>query len=122
MTKKIDDKKEYVDVEGIKCEVKDPSKKKLALFCQKSLYKAISDYEGSVDRWIESKKSYRDVLVTNLIITPFVLGWLKKPDPDEYLVIIGSMTMSELKAKKKKDSKSKKTVKETMPKSDSENK
>ncbi len=122
MAKKIDDKKEYVEVEGIKCEVKDPSKKALVLFCQKNLYKAISDYEDSVDRWIESKKAYRDVLVTNLIITPFVLGWLKRPDPDEYLVIIGFMTMKELKSKKKSNIKTKKTVKETVLKSDSENK
>jgi len=118
------DKKEYVEIEGIKCEVKDPERKAVTLYYQDSLRDAISDYERSVSRWVESKKAYRDGLKINVIIAPFVLGWLKKPeDPDEYLVITGRITMDELKKKRAKEAaKNKKTKKRSTRKKTTTNK
>jgi hypothetical protein len=102
MTKK--QKIEYVDVEGIKCEVKDPKRKAVVQYYQNSLREAIDDYIGSVDRWSESKRNYRENLKINVIIAPFVLGWLRKPqDEDEYRVIKGYLTHEELAEKRYKE-------------------
>jgi hypothetical protein len=95
---------EYVEVEGIKCEVKNPKRKAVVQYYQNSLREAIDDYIGSVDRWSESKRHYRDNLKINVIIAPFVLGWLKRPeDNDEYLVIKGYLTHEELAEKRYKE-------------------
>lgn len=113
MTKKKIEIK-YVEVEGIKCEVKNPNKKETAIYYQNSLREAIDNYIGSVDRWSESKRNYRDNLKINVIIAPFVLGWLKKPeDNDEYLVIKGYMTLEELDVKIKKGANKKKRTRKT---------
>jgi hypothetical protein len=102
------DKKEYVEVEGIKCEVKDPSRRATVLYYQESLRNGISDYERSVSSWTAAKEGYRSILLLNVILAPFVLGWLQRPeDPDEYRVIKGLMTLDELNKKRKKDSKPK---------------
>jgi hypothetical protein len=98
------DTKEYVEVEGIKCEVKNPKRRSVAKYYQSSLRDAITDYENKVERWSESKRNYRDNLKTNVIIAPFVLGWLRKPeDEDEYRVIKGYLTLEELQEKRDKE-------------------
>ena len=77
------DSKEYVEVEGIKCEVKNPKRRSTAKYYQSSLRDAITDYENKVERWSESKRNYRDNLKINVIIAPFVLGWLRKPEDED---------------------------------------
>jgi hypothetical protein len=95
------DKKEYVEVEGIKCEVKDPSRKATVLYYQESLRNGIADYERSVSNWTDLKEGYRNILKLNVILAPFVLGWLKKPEnEEEYRVIKGIITLDELNKKK----------------------
>jgi len=95
------DKKEYVEVEGIKCEVKDPSRKATVLYYQESLRNGIADYERSVSNWTDLKEGYRSILKLNVILAPFVLGWLKRPeDEEEYRVIKGIITLDELNKKK----------------------
>lgn len=102
------DKKEYVEVEGIKCEVKDPSRKATVLYYQESLRNGIADYERSVSNWTDLKEGYRSILRLNVILAPFVLGWLKRPeDEEEYRVIKGIITLDDLNKKRKKDSKAK---------------
>lgn len=106
------DKKEYVEIEGINCEVKDPSRRATVLYYQETLKEEIDKYIGSVTTWTDSKKGYRDALNINVKIAPFVLGWLKRPeDRDEYNVITGRMTMEELEKKRAKEAaKNKKTT------------
>jgi len=100
-----DGKIEYVEVEGIKCEIKNPKRKAISQYYQESLRGEIDNYIGSIDRWSESSRAYRDSLKINVIIAPFVLGWLRKPeDEDEYLVIKGYMTLEELQKKRDKAS------------------
>lgn len=95
------DKKEYVEVEGIKCEVKDPSRKATVLYYQESLRNGIADYERSVSNWTDLKDGYRSILKLNVILAPFVLGWLNRPeDEEEYRVIKGIITLDELNKKK----------------------
>lgn len=95
------DKKGYVEVEGIKCEVKDPSRKATVLYYQESLRNGIADYERSVSNWTDLKEGYRSILKLNVILAPFVLGWLKRPeDEEEYRVIKGIITLDELNKKK----------------------
>jgi hypothetical protein len=97
------DKKEYVEVEGIKCEVKDPSRKATVLYYQENLRNGIADYERSVSNWTDLKEGYRNVLKLNIILAPFVLGWLKRPeDEEEYRVIKGIITLDDLNKKRKK--------------------
>jgi hypothetical protein len=112
MVKKNDDK-EYVEVEGIKCEVKDSKKKAIVEYYQNNLDEQISDYVAK-NRMVDSKKAYADALRINVKIAPFVLGWLKRPeDEDEYRVITGRMTIEELNKKKgatKSSQKSRKTT------------
>ena len=111
MARRKKEVEEYVEVEGIKCKVKNPARKAITQFYQDNLRDAISDYERSVSRWMESKKNYRDNLKVNVIIAPFVLGWLHRPeDPDEYLLIKGYITDEEFKKRKRKESASKKTT------------
>ena len=121
MSKKKIDEIEYVEVEGIKCKVRNPKKKAIAIAYQNSLRDAILDYERSIDRWSESKRDYRDNLNINVKIAPFVLGWLSKPeDEDEYRVINGCLTIEEFEAKRKKEAnKEKKTRKPAAKKQDS---
>ena len=110
-------KKEYEEVEGIKCEVKDPSRRGVVKFYQQSLRPEIDKYIAN-NRMTESKRAYADALEVNIKIAPFVLGWLRKPeDEDEYRVIKGLMTIEELEAKRKKEAtKNKKTTRARKPK------
>lgn len=101
------DKKEYVEVEGIKCEVKDPSRKATVIFYQESLKPEIDKYI-SHNIMTEKRQNYANALMVNVKIAPFVLGWLKKPeDEEEYRVIKGIITLDDLNKKRKKDSKAK---------------
>jgi len=96
---------EYEEVEGILCEVKNPARKPVVRFYQESLRPEIDKYIGN-NRMVEKKKAYADALEVNLIIAPFVLGWLKRPtDEDEYRVITGRMTMDELNKKREESKK-----------------
>ena len=70
------DKKEYVEVEGIKCEVKDPSRKATVIFYQESLKLEIDKYI-SHNIMTEKRQNYANALMVNVKIAPFVLGWLK---------------------------------------------
>lgn len=98
--KKVDD---FVEIEGIKCIIKDPSKKATVLFYQNSLREETDKYIAN-NRMTESKRGYADILEINIRIAPFVLGWLKRPeDEDEYRVIKGIMTIDELEDKRKKE-------------------
>lgn len=102
------DKEKYVEIEGIKCEVKDPSRKATVLYYQESLRNGIADYERSVSNWTDLKEGYRSILKLNVILAPFVLGWLKKPeDEEEYRVIKGIISIDDLNKKRNKDSKTK---------------
>ena len=97
------DKKEYVDVEGIMCEVKDPRRKATVIYYQANLRREIDNYVGN-NRMIEKKRAYADALEINLKIAPFVLGWLRRPeDRDEYNVITGRLTLEELEQKRAKE-------------------
>ena len=96
---------EYIEIEGIKCEVKNHERKEITQYYQNSLNEQINNYISSIERWTDIKKSYRDTLKKNMIIAPFVMGWLKRPENnDEYLVIKGFITIDELKFKKNKGS------------------
>jgi len=98
------DKKEYEEVEGIKCKVKNANRKGVVKFYQESLRPEIDKYIGSITVWTDSKKNYRDALEINLKVAPFVLGWLHKPeDEDEYRVIKGYMSLEELEASRAKE-------------------
>lgn len=115
------DKKEYVEIEGIQCEVKDPGREAVVKFYQQNLRPEIDKYIGT-NRMTESKRAYADALEVNIKIAPFVLGWLRKPqDEDEYRVIKGYMTLDELEAKRKKEASGKKPAKKrvTRKKTDS---
>jgi hypothetical protein len=91
-------KKEYVEIEGIRCEVKNPAKKSIVRFYQQTLRPEIDKYVGN-NIMTDKRKAYAEALEINLIIAPFVLGWLKKPeDEDEYRVIKGQMTLKQLEA------------------------
>ena len=106
-------KREYAEIEGIKCEVKNPRKKGVVKLYQDILRQEIDKYVGT-NRMTDSKKAYADALEINIKIAPFVLGWLRKPDnEDEYRVIKGFMTIEELESKIKKNST---TTKKTAPK------
>ena len=88
-----ENRKEYIEVEGIKCEIKDPSKKGITEYYQLNLRLEVDKYESSIDRWTDSKTGYLEALRANVRLAPFVLGWLRPPEnEDEYLVIKGYMT------------------------------
>jgi len=95
----------YEEVEGIKCEIKSPTRRATVKYYQSSLAEELDKYIASIDRWTESTKGYRDNIKINIKVAPFVLGWLRKPtDQDEYLVIKGYMTLEELQSKRDKAS------------------
>jgi hypothetical protein len=109
---------EFVEVEGIKCSIKNPSRKATVLFYQNNLREETDKYIAN-NRMTEKRRAYADVLEINIKVAPFVLGWLKRPeDEDEYRVIKGLMTIEELEAKRKKEgAKNKKTTrKKAAPK------
>jgi len=119
----MSDNKEYVEVEGISCEIKDPRKKGVVKFYQENLRSEIDKYIGA-NTMTDSEQRYANALEVNIKIAPFVLGWLRKPgDEDEYRVIKGLMTLDELHAKRKKEAKTKasKDTKKEANKSDSKN-
>lgn len=109
--------KEFVEIEGIMCEVKNPGKKSLVKEYQHNLRIETDKYLGE-QIVTDKRKGYADALEINIKIAPFVLGWLVKPEGDEYRVITGRMTLDEFNKKyakpvaPNKESKSQKTKKE----------
>ncbi len=109
--------KEFVEVEGIMCEVKNPGKKSLVKQYQHNLRIETDKYLGE-QIVTDKRKGYADALEINIKIAPFVLGWLVKPEGDEYRVITGRMTLDEFNKKytkpaaPNKESKPQKTKKE----------
>lgn len=94
---------ELVDVEGIECKIKNPSRKATVIFYQNNLREEVDKYVGN-NRMTEKRRAYADALEINIKVAPFLLGWLHKPeDEDEYRVIKGLMTLDELEAKRKKE-------------------
>lgn len=117
MPRKKDENK-FVEIEGVKCEVKDPKRKAITLAYQEHLKEGIAAYEATVTRWVEPKRIYRDNLLINIKIAPFVLGWLRRPeDPDDYRLIAGHITAEELAEKRAKEAA--KNKKKTRRKSNS---
>lgn len=106
---------EYVEIEGIKCEVKDPSKKATVVFCQHNLRIETDKYIGE-QTLTDKRKGYVAALEINIKITPFVLGWLVKPGEDEYKVITGRMTLDEFNKKNKPKPTAKPEVQEKVVK------
>ena len=110
--------KEFVEVEGIMCEVKNSGKKSLVKEYQHNLRIETDKYLGE-QTVTDKRRGYADALEINIKIAPFVLGWLHKPEGDEYRVITGRMTLDEFNKKynpktiaPKKESKPQKTKKE----------
>ena len=110
--------KEFVEVEGIMCEVKSSGKKSIVQEYQRLLSIETDKYIGE-QTMTDKRKGYADALEINIKIAPFVLGWLHKPGEDEYRVITGRMTLDEFNKKNnpkpaapKKESKPQKTKKE----------
>lgn len=93
-------KKELVEVQGIFCEVKDPSKKSLVEFCQNILRIETDKYIGE-QIMTDKRRGYASALEINIKIVPFVLGWLKRPGEDEYRVITGRMSLEVYNKKNK---------------------
>jgi hypothetical protein len=111
--------KEFVEVEGIMCEVKNPGKRSLVKQYQHNLRIETDKYIGE-QTMTDKRKGYASALEINIKIAPFVLGWLVKPEGDEYRVITGRMTLDEFNKKNKpiaikpkKESKPQKASKET---------
>jgi hypothetical protein len=90
---------EYEDVEGIKCKVKNPSKKSTVRFYQNNLREEIDKYISS-NIMTDKKLGYVNALEINIKIAPFLLGWLYKPDSEEeYRVIKGFASLESLNPK-----------------------
>jgi len=107
-------KKELVEVEGILCEVKDPSKEGVTKHYQSCLSEEINKYKSTITVWNEKNKGYCSILEANVNLAGFVLGWLRPPeDKDEYNVIKGFMPMKDLEAKRRKEAR--KTKKPASP-------
>ena len=103
------DKIEYVDVEGVRCQVKNPKRRAVVQHYQNKLLEAIDNYISKVDRWSEDKRRYCEGLKVNVKIAPFTLGWLKRPeDENEYKVIQGRITLMELEGSRNIKGKTKK--------------
>lgn len=80
--------KEYFEeVEGIKCIIKDPSKKATVRACQNNLREEIDKYLGS-NVMNDKKQGYVDVLEINLRSLPFIIGWLEWPENENDKQII----------------------------------
>lgn len=112
------DKKKYIEVEGIKCEIKNPKKRGTVIAYQESLLSEIDNYIGKVERWTEVKRNYCDGLKISVKTAPFVLGWLKLPENNnDYLFIKGYLTLDELEKNKKpvKKRATKKSIKKSVP-------
>lgn len=117
-------KKEFVEVEGIMCEIKNSDKKSLVKLYQHNLRIETDKYIGE-QTMTDKRKGYSAALEINIKIAPFVLGWLYKPGDDEYRVITGRMTLDEFNKKyntkpaaikPKKESKSQKSKVQENPK------
>ena len=90
--------KEFVEIEGIICEVKNSVKKLLVKQYQHNLRIETDKYIGE-QIMTDKRKGYASALEINIKIAPFVLGWLYKPGEDEYRVITGRMTLEEFNNK-----------------------
>jgi len=92
----------FVDVEGIKCKVKDSSKRETVRFYQNSLRVEADKYIGE-QTMTDKRKGYAEILEINIKIAPFVLGWLFQPEnKEEYRVITGRMSIDDFNGNKKK--------------------
>ena len=90
--------KELVEVEGIMCEVKNPSKRSIVKEYQHVLRIEADKYIGE-QTMTDKRRGYADALEINIKIAPFVLGWLVRPGEDEYKVITGRMTLDDFNKK-----------------------
>lgn len=109
--------KEYEEVEGVQCEIKNPARKGVVRFYQNNLREEVDRYIADHPRMTDKNTRYLNAMKVNVILAPFVLGWLRKPeDNDEYLVIKGYMTMKELDAKRNKSTTKVKKVAKKRPK------
>lgn len=97
--------KEFIDVEGIKCLVKNPNKRNSVLYYQENLNLEIDQYISS-NIMTDKKNFYVDSLKLNVKISPFTLGWLEWPtDENHRRVIKGIITLDDLGKKTNKKSK-----------------
>ncbi|MEK6828810.1 MAG: hypothetical protein AABY15_01700 [Nanoarchaeota archaeon] len=114
MAKKKEDDSKFVEIDGFKCEVKDPNKRNTVLHYQHYLALEVDKYVSD-NIMTESREAYADGLMANIKLAPFVLGWLKSPGDNEKLVIAGFITMAEfIKRKKSEESQNKKQKRATQ--------
>lgn len=107
--------KEFVEVEGIMCEVKNPVKKSLVKQYQHILRIETDKYIGE-QIMTDKRRGYADALEINIKIAPFILGWLVKPAEDEYKVITGRMTLEDFNKKYNPKPATQKSKKESVAK------
>jgi len=102
-TKKIKKvKEEIVEIEGIKCKVKNAKKKALAIHYQEYVRQALSDYI-SKEIMNPTKQNYADGLQLNIRIAPFSFGWLHWPENEnDKRVIKGLEPIKKISKKKVK--------------------
>lgn len=102
-------KEEFEEIEGIKCKIKDPSKKGTVRACQNNLREEIDKYLGS-NVMNDKKQGYVDVLEINLRSLPFTLGWLEWPaSENDKQIIKGRVKPVEIAPTKKTKALPKKT-------------
>ena len=103
-------KVELVEIEGVKCKVKDAKRKAIALHYQEYVRESYSDYVLK-ETMTPSRQSYSDGLLLSIRRAPFLLGWLHWPeDENERRVIMGREPIVDKKKKSTKKVKRKKRV------------
>lgn len=99
---------DFFEIYGVKCLVKNPSRKNIVMLYQDNVRTEIDKYL-SLDRISDSKKKYIELLQVNVKNAPFALGWLNIPEKeDDYRLIKGFITIEEIEKKNLKKATTKK--------------
>ena len=107
MAKKKSENKKYEEIDDVKYEIKNPSRKNLVKVYQDMVTNAQAEYVAK-NRMMEKKRRYSENLLKNVERAPFVLGWLhwlEKEDDSKGLTKGSKNKKTPVKEKVVKDSK-----------------